>query len=299
MPHLATISLWVALLVLFGGRTRADEAALHPECPNSPVSRIVSMNPSLTRTLIALGAAELLVGVDEYSATSEPAVGGLPRVGGLFNPSLEAVLALNPDLVVVVPSVAQRDFRSRLGDMGVEVLAFPNLTFDELLDSIQALGDRMGRCEAARQRIAAIRNVWSEVAQAATSRPRRSAVLIIQRDPLFVAGAGSYLNTMLEAAGLDNVAAKYSESYPRISLEWLIEVGPEVIVDSADDPVNAPAYWSRWPSIPAVANGLVVSVNGGIVTLPGPYIDRSLQTMVEAIRKETSASDSPSGEASK
>ena len=257
------------------------------------------MNPSLTRTLIALGAAEFLVGVDEYSATTEPAVEGLPRVGGLLNPSLEAVLALNPDLVVLVPSVAQRDFRSRLSDLGVEVLGLPNLSFDELLESIQALGDRVGRCEAARQRIAAIRSAWSEVAQAASSRPRRSAILIIQRDPLYVAGAGSYLNTMLEATGLDNVAGKYSESYPRISLEWLIAVGPDVIVDSTDDPISAPAYWSQWPSIPAVANGRVVPVQEGIVTLPGPYIDRSLQNLAEAIESEATALDSSSKEASK
>ena len=80
------------------------------------------MNPSLTRMLIALEAQQVLVGVDEYSADHEPAVAALPRVGGLFNPSLEAVVALEPDLVVVVPSVQQRDFRSRLRELGVEVI---------------------------------------------------------------------------------------------------------------------------------------------------------------------------------
>jgi iron complex transport system substrate-binding protein len=284
MSYLATICLWVALLVFAGGRALAEEPAQSATCDRPAAKRVVSMNPSLTQSLIALGAADLLVGVDEYSATTEPSVSALPQVGGLFNPSLEAVLALDPDLVVVVPSVAQRDFRSRLTELGVEVLGLPNVTFAELLDSIEVLGDRVGRCSAARERVAAIRSVWSEVAKEAASRPRRSAVLIIQRDPLYVAGGNSYLNTMLEAAGLDNVAAKYSESYPRISLEWLIAVGPEVIIDSAKDPMSAQEYWSRWPSISAVANGEVISVEEGIVTLPGPYIDRSLQTLAEAIR---------------
>jgi iron complex transport system substrate-binding protein len=302
MSCLARVIVWIALLVLIGApshaRAEAGPAALNPACAKATAKRIISMNPSLTRTLIALDAADLLVGVDEYSATTEKAVSGLPRVGGLFNPSLEGVLALNPDLVVLVPSVAQRDFRSRLDDLGVEALAFPNLSFDELLDSIQALGDRVGRCDAARERVAAIRSVWSEVAQAVSGRPRRTAVLIIQRDPLYVAGAGSYLNTMLEAAGLDNVAAKYAESYPLISLEWLIAAGPEVIVDSTDDPTLAAQYWSRWPSIPAVSNGAVIPVQKGIVTLPGPYIDRSLQTLADAIGAQAPVSNAPAGEAS-
>ena len=181
--------------------------------------------------------------------------------------------------------------------MGVEVLELSNITLDQLLESIETLGDRLGRSEAARERVAAIRAVWREVSQAASSRPRRSAVLVVQRDPLFVVGGGSYLNTMLEAVGLDNAAAKYPEAYPRISLEWLIAVGPEVIVDSADDPTPAVEHWSRWPSIPAVANGRVVAVQEAIVTLPGPYIDRSLQTLSAAIRSADAASGKPQGAA--
>lgn len=282
MNRLVTTSLWIALLVLGGAGAFAEEA---------PPSRVVSMNPSLTRMLLALGAADRLVGVDEYSATTEPSVEGLPRVGGLFNPSLEAVLALDPDLVVVVPSVSQRDFRSRLGELGVEVLELPNITFDQLLESIETLGDRLDLFDTAHERVETIRAVRREVSKAASKRPRRSALLVLQRDPIYVAGGGSYLNTLLEAVGLDNAAAKYPEAYPRISLEWLIAVAPEVIVDSVADPISAVEHWSRWPSIPAVAKGRVVSVEEGIVTLPGPYIDRSLQTLSDAIRSADAASD--------
>jgi len=246
--------------------------------------RIVSMNPSLTRMLIALEAFQMLVGVDEYSATHESAAAALPRVGGLFNPSLEAVVALEPDLVVVVPSIQQRDFRSRLRELGVEVLELANISLAQVLESMQILGDRVDRSRAARERVAAIRSTWIEVAREASRRPRRSAVLIVQRDPLFVVGGGSYLNSMLDAAGLDNAAAEYSEAYPRVSLEWLIAAGPRVIIDSSADPVPATEHWSRWTSIPAVAEGRVIAVPEGLVTLPGPYLDRSLRTMVTAIR---------------
>ncbi len=253
------------------------------------------MNPSLTRMLIALEGLQVLVGVDEYSADHEPAVAALPRVGGLFNPSLEAVVALEPDLVVVVPSMQQRDFRSRLRELGVEVIELESITLDQILESMQTLGDRIGRSQAARERVAAIRSTWIEVAREVSQRPRRSAVLIVQRDPLFVVGGGSYLNSMLDAAGLDNAAAEYSEAYPRVSLEWLIAAGPRVIIDSSADPVSAIEHWSRWTSIPAVADGRVIAVSQGLVTLPGPYLDRSLRTMVAAIRSADEVSDAGEG----
>jgi len=255
------------------------------------------MNPSLTRMLIALGAQQVLVGVDEYSADHEPAVAALPRVGGLFNPSLEAVLALEPDLVVVVPSVQQRDFRARLRELGIEVIELESVRLDEILASIQTLGDRVGRSNAARERIEAIQNTWNEVARDASQRPRRSAVLVLQREPLYLVGGGSYLSAMLDAAGLDNAAAKYSDAYPRVSLEWLIAAAPQLIIDSSAEPVSAVEYWSRWSSIPAVAQGRVIAVPQGLVTLPGPDLDRSLQTLVAAIRKADEDSRSAQGAA--
>lgn len=287
--------LGMALIVACWAAVSAgNDPSGEPE-PSTPILRVVSMNPSLTRMLLALGAQQVLVGVDEYSADHEPAVAALPRVGGLFNPSLEAVVALEPDLVVIVPSVQQRDFRSRLRDLGVEVIELTSITLDQILESMQTLGDRIGRSQAARDRVAAIRSTWTDVARESSHRPRRTAVLIVQRDPLYVVGGGSYLNSMLDAAGLDNVAVEYSEAYPRVSLEWLIAAGPQVIIDSSDDPVSAIEHWSRWTSIPAVASDRVVAVPQGLVTLPGPYLDRSLRTMVAAIRSADEVSDAGEG----
>jgi iron complex transport system substrate-binding protein len=273
-------------------------AGSDPPAPSEPAAqglRVVSMNPSLTQMLIALGAQQVLVGVDEYSADHEPAVAALPRVGGLFNPSLEAVVALEPDLVVVVPSVQQRDFRARLRELGVEVIELTGDTLDQILESIQTLGDRVGRSQAARERVAAIRSTWIDVAREASLQPRRSAVLVLQRDPLYLVGGGSYLNSMLDAAGLDNAAVEYSDAYPRVSLEWLIAAEPQVIIDSSEDPVSAIEHWSRWTSIPAVAESRVVAIPQGLVTLPGPYLDRSLRTMVAAIRSADETSDAAEG----
>jgi iron complex transport system substrate-binding protein len=295
MSDFARLLLGAALMAACWAGVSAGSDPPEPAAPVAQSLRIVSMNPSLTRMLIALDAQQMLVGVDEYSADHETAVSALPRVGGLFNPSLEAVVALEPDLVVVVPSVQQRDFRTRLRELGVEVLELASITYEQLLASMQTLGDRIDRSQEARERVAAIRSTWIDVARESSGQPRRSAVLIVQRDPLYVVGGESYLNAMLDAAGLDNLAAEYTEGYPRVSLEWLIAAGPQVIIDSSADPINAVEHWSRWVSIPAVAEGRVVAVPHGLVTLPGPYLDRSLLTMVDAIRSADRASGTGGG----
>ena len=102
--------------------------------------RIVSLNPSLTAILLALDAGDLLVGVDEFSRRQLSDVQGLPAVGGLFSPSIEAVTALSPDLVVLVPSTQQRSFRDRIEALGIRVLALPNITLDELLEVFSRFG---------------------------------------------------------------------------------------------------------------------------------------------------------------
>src|SRR6185295_6911539 len=100
--------------LLLGALLLAQAAHAGEVAAPAPAQRIVSMNPSLTRILVALGAGDALVGVDDFSAKAEPSVAKLPRVGGLYSPSLESVVALRPDLVVIVPSLEQRDFRTRL-----------------------------------------------------------------------------------------------------------------------------------------------------------------------------------------
>jgi len=267
-----------ALLVLLALRSVAEPA----------LPRVVSLNPSLTEILIALDARPTLVGVDDYSARAVPEAEGLPRVGGLFDPSLESIVALTPDVVVLVPSAEQRDLRARLESFGTEVLALENHTLPQLLASIETLGARVGRAEAARARVAAIRAAIAEAERASAGRPHPRSVLVLQRDPLFLVGGGSYLDSLLRAAGADNLAASFPDAYPRVDLEWLIAAAPSLILDASEDPEPAQQHWQRWPSLPAVATGRVVPLVASEVTLPGPYLERALATLSRAVAGEAS-----------
>jgi iron complex transport system substrate-binding protein len=226
-----------ALAVCAGGAAGQAEPA--------PARRVVSMNPSLTETLVALDATASLVGVDEDSARRLPRVRGLPSVGGLFNPSLEAIVALDPDLVVMVPSVAQRGLRERLEALRIPVLSLPNITLQELLASIETLGARVGRSAAADARVGAIRRAWDEVARAAAARPPVRSVLILQRDPLYVVGRGSWVDAMLAAAGASNLGAGLADAYPRAAVEWLLAAAPDLLLDATEDAEDPLRFWSR------------------------------------------------------
>jgi ABC-type Fe3+-hydroxamate transport system substrate-binding protein len=272
-------SVFIALLALLGGAAAAESGGA------PPARRVVSLNPSLTAMLLALDAREVLVGIDSFSARQQPSVRDLPTVGGLYDPGLEAVVALQPDLVVFVPTAEQRDFQRRLLEVGLDVLPCDPVRWDEVLATIIRLGNKVGRSAEAERRVAEIRAARSEVERASSGRERPRAVLVLQRDPLYVVGRGSFIDEMLGAVGAENLAAEFDSPYPLVGREWLLEVAPEVILDSSqqpegDDPLE---WWSRWPSLPAVRDGRVIALPEGRITLPGPYLDRGLRELAAAL----------------
>jgi iron complex transport system substrate-binding protein len=271
---------WAVILVLLSLAASAVWAA--DPSREDRAERVVSLNPSLTEMLLALDAVESLVGVDAYSAQLQPEVRDLPRVGGLFNPSLEAVVSLQPDLVVMVPGARQRDLAERLDALGVRVLELPNISLDQVLGSLDALGRHVGRRAEAAAQIETIRSAWREIEQQVSGRPRVRAVLVLQRDPLYLVGRGSFIDDMLRVAGGENAAAVFDEPYPRVAMEWLIDAAPEVILDATEDAGDAALHWSRWPSLPAVSSGRAVSIPPAVMR-PGPHLDRSLRILAAAL----------------
>ena len=276
-----TVCMLAALLWLWGAAADAEPAAELPVA-----QRVVSLNPSLTAMLLALDARSVLVGVDSFSARQQPTVRDLPMVGGLYDPGLEAVVALQPDLVVFVPTAEQRDFQRRLLEVGLAVLPCNPLRWNEVLETIVRLGERVGKSAEAKQRVAEIRRVRAEVELASVARERPRTVLVLQRDPLYVVGSGSFIDEMLVAAGAENLAAEFDSPYPRVGREWLLEAAPDVILDSSHQPEgDVPlSWWSQWPSLPAVRDGRVIGLPEGRITLPGPYLDRGLRDLAEALR---------------
>ncbi|MBK7949671.1 MAG: ABC transporter substrate-binding protein [Deltaproteobacteria bacterium] len=279
----------------------ASHAAAPPR-PADPALRLVSLNPSLTAIVVRLGAADQLVGIDDYSARMVPELADRPRVGGLFDPSLEAVMALAPDRVLLVAGLEQEAHGAALRRLGLAVEVFENERYEQVLGNIARLGRLVGREAEAADRIAAIRALRAAVERAVRGRTAPRTLIVIDRSPLYLVGGGTFLDELLHAVGAANLGAGVAQGYPRGSLEWLVAAAPELVLDlspqseappseapqtkaraNGSEPSDALAFWSRWPSLPAVKTGRVLALDATRISLPGPELDRALRELAVAV----------------
>ena len=275
--------MWILLLLVSGGVANPSGGDEQGMTASGTGLRLISLNPSLTAIVLRLGAADLLVGVDDYSARVLPEVADRPKVGGLFDPSLESVVALRPDRVLIVSGVDQQNHAERLAKLGIEVLIYQNERLDEVLENIERIGGLLARDRAAADRIRAILEMRAAVAVAARGRQRPSTLAVVTRTPLFVVGADTFLDEMLETVGARNLGRRLAKGYPRASIEWLIDVRPELLLDMTPGAERASAFWAQWPSLPAVRANRVVDVDASRISLPGPDLDQALRALAVAV----------------
>jgi len=285
------VAVAALLACLPAGRTAAVEAPadpiprtqplwLGPPAPARP-ARVISLAPSLTDTVIALGEVGRLVGVTRYDTS--PEVKSLPRVGGFLDPSPEVVLGLRPDLVLWLADGGAFPAVRRIADLGVPVLALPVVGVPDVLRAARVIGAALGN-PAAGERLASEMDAAVRAAElAAAALPRRRVLLVIGRDPLVVAGPGSYPDALLRIAGGENVVTG-GRPWPIYSLEKAVADDPDLVVDAA---VNEPAdAIQRLAAIPAVKAGRVVRLPDDRVLRPGPQLPAALAQLQSALRSE-------------
>lgn len=252
----------------------------------------MSLSPALTEILYAVGLGDRVVGVTDY-CNYPPEARSRPRIGGYANPSIEAILALRPDVVLVSPGPGNRDAALAVRRVGVRVDIVPSETLDEAIAAIEEVGRRCGAEERARSLAAAIRSRLAATrARVATARRVRT-LFCVQTDPLVVAGRGTLPSQLLELAGGVNVVEV--ERYPRIGMETVLAGAPEVILQSRMDapavagPPAEGEFWKRWPEIPAVRDGRVVVLAGDATLRPGPRVADAVEELARVLHPEIAA----------
>jgi len=245
-------------------------------------SRIVSLTPTITETLFALGAGERVVGVTRFcNYPSEAAT--RTKVGGLIDINIEAVVALTPDLVI---AEGQQAVVSRLRDLGLDVLTVKCATMADLLTAVGEIGARVGLQAEAEALVTVIRRRTGEVIEALKEVTRPRVLLVVGRHPLVVAGRGTFMDELIGLAGGTNVMGDSERQYPIASMETVLLRRPEVIVECSgsmtgeDATEEARHAWSRWPSLPAVSTGRVYVSHSDALLRPGPRVPQALDELV-------------------
>lgn len=248
--------------------------------------RIVSLAPSVTETLFALGAGPHVVGVSQY-CDYPPQVRDLPRVGSFLSPNLEAILALRPSLIVGLElSSNVRQIRA-LNSMGYPVLLVSDDSLQEIEDSIETIGAQIGRQRDANQLVAQIKGQIAAVQERLADVQPERALMLVGHQPIVAVGTGTYLDELIRIARADNIAEAAGEQWPHLSMEFIIAMRPQVILDGAmgTDPASSD-FWQKYPTIPAVRDHRVIGYPQDPMLHAGPRVGQSLEMIARMIHPE-------------
>lgn len=277
---LAPVLLSLAIVTLLGG----CNSYVHSARSSGVGQRIISLAPSVTETLFALGAGAEVVGVSQY-CDYPPSVRQLPRVGSFITPNIEAIAALRPTLVVGLATASDlREIRA-LRAMGIATLMVDDGSVAAIEQSIMAIGERIGRGDRAHELVRALREQVDAVQQRLRNQPRRSVLMVVGHQPMVAVGRGTFLDELLTLADAANIAAASDQAWPRLSVEYIIASRPEVILDGqmGTDPSTPDAFWSKYPTIPAVQNHRVLGYPDDPTLHPGPRIGQTLDQLARLI----------------
>lgn len=250
--------------------------------PAPAAMRVVSLTPSATEIIAALGGTSLLVGVDEYS-TYPPEAAALPKVGSFMFPNIETIVSLRPTLVVVDDIHGKA--AGALGDAGIATVACAMHALPDVKSALEIVGARIGKATEAKR---VIGEIDAALDAAAAKRPakRMKVLAIIDREAgglggLVAAGPGSWIDELLAVVGAENILAASGVRYPKISREEILRGAPDVILDLS---YAARASTKEWNEIhsPAVKSGRVVALGEPYLVAPSPRVKEALEVLAKA-----------------
>ncbi|MHC4972646.1 MAG: ABC transporter substrate-binding protein [Planctomycetota bacterium] len=252
--------------------------------PEEAPQGIVSLLPAWTEVIVELGEAERLVGCTDVCAPGR----AVPRVPWRGPQAAEAIVRLRPALVVrQAPRAAQDPLRSALASAGIKVLSLPSETVADVRDSIVAIALELGKGGIGAGYVRLFDGALARARARAEGKPRPGVLFVFGRAAgavakIDAAGPGCFLDELLRYAGGRNVL-EGTGPYPKVSLEEVVRLKPEVIIDNVPGGTDPYEAWRGFETIPAVRDRRVYAVSDNRLLIPGPHIPRSVERLVEMI----------------
>jgi len=257
----------------------------------APPARIVSLVPSVTETIFALGGEARLAGRTDW-CDSPPAARDKPSVGGMINPSLEAIATLKPDLVIATDEGNREETAVQLRRLGIPTYLVHAHRVAEMLDMIARLGALVERPDAVAPLVESIQARIDDVRRRVARRRPPRVLYVLWPEPLIVPGRASHITELIDLAGGRSITATVGESYVRLSLEAAVARAPDVIILADHSKAGtaagrqSPDKWQRLTSVPAIRDGRLHSIDLSILHRYGPRVAEGLELLARMLHPE-------------
>ncbi len=259
--------------------------------------RIITLSPSLTETVFALGLGDRVVAVTDY-CDYPPEAQALPSVGSYTNTSLEAITRLQPDLVIMLNGQQQR--QQQLRQLGIKTLVLENSTIAGIKQTIIDIAELTGKQNEAdallkniQDQIDYVQNKVRHIAPVKTLVAIAHYVNSDQLDTVYIAGQQDFYNELLELAGGMNVYTDNTVKVPSVSAEGIIRMNPDAIIDVFPEPKDHQSdmnqvkkQWQSLRSVDAIKQGRVYIIEHDYASIPGPRIFKLLPEMAQLLHPE-------------
>jgi iron complex transport system substrate-binding protein len=245
-------------------------------------TRVISLAPSVTEMLFAIGLDREIVAVTPF-CDYPPAAVQRPKIG-YANPSLEPIVAFDPDLVIAPAEFLHSDLLGKLEQLKIPTLVLSARSLQDIEKHLRLFGRVFNRSTQADAVIHAMQErIETAAARVQQSRPVR-VLYVLNSQPLITVGPGSYIHELIERAGAVNIAASASTAYPRIGMDTVLMGDPEILLFPVGKTETVPEAdreaWKRWTDITAVRTGRLHVIPSDVINRPGPRIVEALDALV-------------------
>jgi iron complex transport system substrate-binding protein len=245
------------------------------------VRRIVSLAPSATEIIFALGAGDRLVGDTDYCDYPAEAK-TKPKVGGVMNPNFEQVVALKPDVVVAAKAGNRKDTVDALERLHLPVYGLDARTVDDVLQSVQHLGEVIGAREQGKALVATLTARLDDLKQKLTGVQPVRVLFVVWREPLISIGQQTFIADALRRAGAESVI-DVQQDWPHVNLEEVVHLQPEYLVIASDEPTEAETDLAWMRSTPGWRD--LKAVQEKKLAVMSEAVDRPVPRLVDAIEQ--------------
>lgn len=247
--------------------------------------RVVSLSPSTTEAMFAIGAGDALVGRSRY-CDFPPAVTKLPQVGGYVDPNLEAILGLAPDLVIGARGPSGTQVTDALDQRGVRWFFPRTESFDEIRAMLHALGEKTGHRDGATELVSKIDASLKQTHDLVADRKHPRVLLVFGLEPIVVAGPTGFTNELLTAGGAVNVV-NAGDAYPTLGMEKVLALDPDVVLNAVMSEAHAATRIAKgapgWGDLRAVRDGHVAHLTEESILRPGPRVAEAARTIAHTL----------------